>query len=176
MNKLKLLWILALISLVCVSTGIADESENVRSDLTPGWDGSWNSSLFTLNFTVKENGEVYSTYVAMDPKSGDPGVIEGTLTEEGKVLVGSWTESGTCSFTLSDDATIFNGTYASKDINGREYSSGWNGTRIVNDTSDKETGWDGSWLSEYDIVSLQQNGALSNYPVISLNHHLSSLC
>ncbi len=156
MNMINVFWTCALISLVFVSICTAEEEKT--SDTVIGFEGSWTAGQYLMNITVNENGDVSATYYPIDPKTGEPGVIEGTLSEDGTELTGTWTESGVFTFTLSDDETYFNGTYASTDSNDREYSGLWDGVRKTDETSTEAAGWDGIWDSDMDILTLQVNG------------------
>jgi hypothetical protein len=82
------------------------------------------------NYTLTQNGTFLSgTYIPKLPKEDDPGFIEGDISEDGSVFEGSWYESGTFQFTISDDAMNFTGTYTTNlsDV-GQSYP--WKGTKI----------------------------------------------
>lgn len=149
-QKMLFSWI-AVIALFIMGVGSAD--------VISGWNGTWLSENFELTIVQTDDGRVTGTYLPFDPMSGDPGVIDGSIGADGKNLSGVWTETGTCSFILSDDEQFFNGTYDSEDANGKKNEAGWNGTRISSEESD-ETGWTGRWISDVDIVHLVQNGSV----------------
>lgn len=62
----------------------------------------------------------------------EPGIIEGVLSDDGKVFTGTWKEEGKVRFILSDDGLSFNGTYGYGDTEIIEGSDlyNWNATRI----------------------------------------------
>ncbi|PKL59416.1 MAG: hypothetical protein CVV33_07940 [Methanomicrobiales archaeon HGW-Methanomicrobiales-4] len=63
----------------------------------------------------------------------EPGVIEGTLSEDRKEFTGTWMETGKLRLTLSDDGTVFNGTYGfgSEDHINDPIDDSWNATRNI---------------------------------------------
>jgi hypothetical protein len=144
--------ILVMITLLCVSIGTA-------SDVS-GWNGTWHSAQYELIFVQTDDGKVSGTYLPLSPETGDPGVIEGTLDEDEKVLSGTWTEDGTCFFKLSEDGNAFNGTYESVNSQGQKYVADWNASRIMTDDVANETGWTGTWRSNTETLYLVQNGSV----------------
>ena len=64
--------------------------------------------ITTLVLTV-DDMNVTGAY--LDPETAVSNIIEGTISEDGKVLSGTWIQEGPFELTLSDDATYFNGTF-----------------------------------------------------------------
>ena len=46
------------------------------------------------------------------PEIFDTGRLEGTLSMDGKIITGNWTETGYYNFTMSNDGSFFNGTFS----------------------------------------------------------------
>lgn len=105
-------------------------SNNSASE--PGWTGTWQTNIDNLT-TTQTGNSVKGMYYPMDPSAHDEGTMEGNLSENGKVLTGTWIETGGLVFMLSDDGSYFNGTYGfgtENSMNGK-FNDGWNGTRIL---------------------------------------------
>ena len=72
-----------------------------------GFAGAWNTSYGTMTFTRSGN-QITSSY------DFDGGNIRGTLSEDGRTLIGTYTETsakGTFRFTLAADGKSFSGTW-----------------------------------------------------------------
>ncbi|PKL59616.1 MAG: hypothetical protein CVV33_06900, partial [Methanomicrobiales archaeon HGW-Methanomicrobiales-4] len=103
-------------------------SENL-SDLDNKWSGTWTTPKKT--FELIQNGTyVFGTNEPLLPEVKDePGLFEGTVSEDGKTITLNWLETGNFTFTLSDDGSFFNGTYHVEPDPSR-VSDSWNGTKI----------------------------------------------
>jgi hypothetical protein len=92
------------------------------------WNGSWKTESNT--YSLMQNGSVVSgTYIPLSLDADEPGFIEGTVTEDGKELKGTWVESGNFSFKISDNKQFFNGTYGIEHPE-QAITDFWNGTKI----------------------------------------------
>jgi len=155
MFKLRLWALVLLITLVSVSFCSAEQTENNTTSSTLVWEGTWIDGENTLVLTQDENS-VIGTYD--DAIYSATILIEGTVSEDGKVLSGVWTEPGMFTFTLSDDGTFFNGTAGL----GSEYTiegetDNWNGTLTTE--MNTENLWDGTWITGMGAIqNMTQNG------------------
>lgn len=89
------------------------------------WSGSWDAGMNTFTNLSQEDNSVQGSYIS---PGGIPMVIEGTLSEDGKVLTGTYSDSGLFVFTLSEDGNIFNGTFG---YGSDSTMRNWNGTRSL---------------------------------------------
>lgn len=106
------------------------KATRVESSFDPEniWTGTWKTSRGTNSW--KQNGSVVvGSYEPLPDVGDEPGIFEGSVSDDGKTITGRWTESGNFSFTISDDHSYFNGTY---DIaqNASAGSDTWNGTKL----------------------------------------------
>ncbi|PWR74323.1 hypothetical protein [Methanospirillum lacunae] len=91
----------------------ADKNET-GSDIQPSWSGVWESLLYTE--TLEQNKtNVTGTYVPFTNSLKDNGIINGTLTNNGSRLTGSWTETGDVLFNVSNDNSTLDGVWAYSD-------------------------------------------------------------
>ena len=106
------------------------KATRVESSFDPEniWTGTWktprSTNMWTQNGTV-----VVGSYEPLPGIGDEPGIFEGSVSEDGKTISGRWTETGNFSFMISDDHSHFNGTY---DI-AQNISAGsgtWNGTKL----------------------------------------------
>jgi hypothetical protein len=91
--------------------------------------GTWDTILGKMTFTV--NGRhVHGEYAF------ENGIVEATLSDDGKTLAGTWYEeptllpprdSGKCIFTISEDGNVIHGEWWYGD---GEYGGVWDGVRI----------------------------------------------
>ena len=92
------------------------------------WNGTWKTERNT--YTLIQNGSLVSgTYTPLLMDEDEPGLIEGTVSEDGKEMTGSWVESGNFSFSISENKMSFNGTYG-VDRTEPAFVDYWNGTKI----------------------------------------------
>ncbi len=146
--------LMVLIGMIAVGCYAAETKENVN-DAAVGWAGTWIDTMGTQVLTV-DGRNVTGVYT--DPPIAVSRTGEGTISEDGKVLSGSWSQFGPFTFTLSDDGTYFNGTYGYGESNAvDEADDTWNGTLTTE--VDTEKPWSGSWIEEIgDVTILNQNG------------------
>lgn len=92
------------------------------------WTGSWETPRKVYNLT--QDGTIISGTNEPLPETDDePGVFEGTVSEDGKTVSLEWIESGNFTFILSDDGMFWNGTYTNVlDPSAEQFP--WNATRI----------------------------------------------
>jgi len=154
MYLLRLLALVVLISMIGIGCSAAEIEENV-TDVGVGWAGTWIDNTGTLVLT--EDG-LNVTGVYIDPQTALSQIIEGTISEDGKVLSGTWRLVGSFTFALSKDGTYFNGTYGYGENNTiKEGNDTWNGTLTAE--ADGENPWSGSWVSGIKAVTtLNQDG------------------
>lgn len=157
MFKLKVMAILAMLILICTGICMAEENSTEVSDVQAGWAGTWICGVNTL--ILNQNGDlVQGTYEK--PEDNLNLTLEGNVTENGTVLSGTWLDSATFRFILSEDGKFFNGTYESKNKMANEgYSDNfWNATLALNET-DSENPWTGSWDTGMNtFTNLTQEG------------------
>jgi len=141
---------IVLLILVCGSTGIAEDISSNEPDFEPYWKGIWsgdwkgNELIIVMNQNEKE---VTGTYTYARADSSVQGIVNGTLSDDGMELSGTWTESGNMSLSLNGDMRSIAGTWgyspASKIRYQGVYSDGWNGI----------------WNSDQHSLSLLRNGS-----------------
>jgi len=98
------------------------------ADAENPWSGSWISELEAIT-TLNQNGNtVNGTYER--PDNTEFSTLEGTISEDGKTLTGTWTDSGLFTLTLPDDGMYFNGTFGYNEMDSIEgFENNWNGVR-----------------------------------------------
>jgi len=158
MRSIKILNALLLIGVIfIILTGIEGIYAEDQSASIPIWNGSWVSKEYHL--LILQNGtSIVGSYEPKDIENRDPGVLKGTLSDDGRTFSGIWSESGTISLIMSDDMMSFSGT-GSVDQNSNltpfEY------TRTGNRTSEgilQENPWSGTWDTIHNTYTLLQNG------------------
>ncbi|HWQ67247.1 MAG TPA: hypothetical protein VN372_10290 [Methanospirillum sp.] len=92
------------------------------------WSGTWKGAR-TENVWIQEGTTITGSYHPLPGIADEPGLFEGTVSDDGKMATGTWKEFGNFSFTLSRDGTFFNGTYDVA-LNASAGSDFWNGTKI----------------------------------------------
>lgn len=92
------------------------------------WAGTWKTER-TLNTWVQNGTSITGSYQPLAGIEDEPGLFEGTASENGKTLSGTWIETGNFSFTLSEDNSVFNGTYG-WGLNASAGTDFWNGTKL----------------------------------------------
>jgi hypothetical protein len=90
--------------------GYHETAENYTGNNTDYWTGVWNSSVYSIRL-LQDEKVVTGTILTLDPRSAEYGLLNGTLSEDGRVYSGRCTESGEFIFHLSEDGSVFNGTY-----------------------------------------------------------------
>jgi len=150
--------LMVLIGMIGVGCPATETEENVP-DAVVGWAGTWIDSTGTLVLT-EDGMNVSGVYI--DPQNALYETLEGTISEDGKILSGSWSQIGSFSFVLSDDGTYFNGTFGyGKNTTIGEGNEGWNGTLTTK--GDIDNPWSGTWISEIGgITTLKQDGKVVN--------------
>ncbi|HOW05879.1 hypothetical protein [Methanospirillum hungatei] len=102
--------------------------EGTRQDVNNTWTGTWKTGSKTYNLT--QNGTALSgSYTPFDLDSDEPGLIDGVISEDGKIMNGTWIETGKFSFIMSDDGLTFNGTYTTE-LTEQAVTDSWNGIKI----------------------------------------------
>lgn len=92
------------------------------------WTGDWKSDTYSLN--LHQNGmNISGTIQNFDTNSSETGVVAGILSDDEKIVSGTWTESGTFYYNLSNNGSFFNGTFTFDNQVSRPDDT-WNGTRI----------------------------------------------
>lgn len=91
------------------------------------WTADWIAPRKT--YTLVQNGSSLSGEDHPVPGGDDEdGVLEGTVSDDGRSVTLNWTEAGDISFILSDDASVFNGTYTVEKSSSHE-TLYWNMTK-----------------------------------------------
>ena len=121
------------------------------------WNGTWVSDIYTTNY--QQNGtEIAGYYIPFNPDLYDPGLLEGTVSEDGKTITGVWTESGLTMLEISEDGMSMSGTGTTGDgVVDEPYTYERTVTR-VGDIVDPENIWSGSWITEFNTYNITQNG------------------
>ncbi len=147
METLRNLWTsLSLFLLILLGSGVAFAEDNTTVTDRSGadWNGTWQSELFTMTFTQQDE-VVTASYIAMNPETEITGNLNGTLSEDGKVLTGIWSETGKFESIASEDNTSFSSNL------------GYNGSFA--DFVGNGTLWSGEWKSDSYLMNLSQDGS-----------------
>jgi hypothetical protein len=158
MRNIGIWLVFALIICICGTIGTSDETNNgttTAGESSAGWNGSWQSNMTKMDL-IQTGSEINGTYVPLDWNISDPGAMKGTVSEDGKIFTGTWDESGTVQLTLSEDGKLFNGTYRVNTI--ADFEDEWNGVRINPDDSATESGWNGTFQSDWYRLNFTQDG------------------
>lgn len=146
--------IILLIPGVC----FAEEQIHAESKGVNLWNGTFSSDLSSL--TIHQNGtEISGLYIPKDDALSDPGVLEGTLSEDEKTFSGKWTETGPFRLVMDDDAMTYNGTIGIS-LNGEiinPETSTTNGTR-KGSSFNPENLWSGTWNNPHMLNTWVQDG------------------
>ncbi|MDD1724059.1 MAG: hypothetical protein LUQ07_02890 [Methanospirillum sp.] len=147
-----------LVFLVFFCSGSAEEThqEAVLPDNT--WTGTWTAENETL-FIEQNGSEISGSYVPFDLDNYDTGRLEGSLSEDGKIFSGIWTDSGSMDLTLSEDMMSFSGNgLINPEGNMTEpYTYEATGTRD-GEVTDTKNPWTGSWITPRKTYNLTQDG------------------
>lgn len=145
--------------------GTEDESEYV-------WNGTWSTPDYI--FTIKQDQSgITGEYVPTNLSLLDPGRVEGNVSEDGRTYSGVWIETGSNTYTLSNDKMSF-AILGFADPYGNMTEPAYytsNATRI-GDIPDPDNPWSGSWVTWKKSYNLTQNGTyLSgiNQPLNNVN-------
>jgi hypothetical protein len=100
-------WVLGfvVISMILLTCIVSAESNATISKTQPSWSGEWQSLLYTQTLVQNET-HVTGTYVPIESTLKDNGIINGTLTNNGSILEGTWTEKGDITFNVLNDTTL----------------------------------------------------------------------
>lgn len=97
-----------------LTESLVHEFNATRSGEIPDPENLWTAGWITprKTYTLVQNGSSLSGEDHPVPGGADEdGVLEGTVSDDGRSVTLNWTETGELSFILSDDASVFNGTY-----------------------------------------------------------------
>jgi hypothetical protein len=90
--------------------------------------GTWNSQNMTLS--LQTDGSVVSgTYHSLRDDSNARGYLNGTTSQDSKIITGTFVEGGYITYIISDDGSFFNGTYTYGQNVAKEDDT-WNAIRI----------------------------------------------
>lgn len=109
-------WVLGIMTICMIFSSciVSADKNETGSDIQPSWSGVWESLLYTE--TLEQNKtNVTGTYVPFTNSLKDNGIINGTLTNNGSRLTGSWTETGDVLFNVSNDNSTLDGVWAYSD-------------------------------------------------------------
>ena len=172
MKLLVLVGVLVIFSLFCVCVGTAQQDDGPDNSSEYIWDGTWSSPNYTAYLKQDASG-ISGDYVPSDLNMLDPGFFEGNVSEDGKTYSGVWIETGSNTYTLSDDMMSFT-IEGFSDPYGpmtapANYTS--NATR-VGDILDPMNPWSGNWVSGKKSYNMTQQGASLtgvNQPLANVN-------
>lgn len=123
------------------------------------WTGTWTAENDTV-FIEQNGSEISGSYVPFDLENYDAGRLEGSLSEDGKIFSGTWTDTGSMDLTLSEDMMSFygNGQIHPEGNMTEPYVYKATGTRD-GEVTDMKNPWTGSWTTPRKTYNLTQNGA-----------------
>ena len=142
------------------STSMVSAEQKTGTDILTqnSWNGSWASDEYSL--LILQNGSfIAGSYTPDNITARDPGLLKGTLSEDGSIFSGIWSESGTFSFILADDGKSFSGTGTvnQEGITEEPFTYTINGTR-EGAIADAQNTWTGTWKTRSKTYTLTQNG------------------
>lgn len=161
--------VMVIIVLLLSGTALAEEAVSPQATENP-WDGIWTDDNSTL--TIEQNGsEVSGICEPINPETGEWFLLSGTVSENGVVLNGTISYTGTMELTMSEDLMDFNATVSVDRIgnNTEDYSYPINATRQES-PMDQENLWTGTWKTQQSLFNITQNGT----DVWGTNHRLVS--
>lgn len=124
------------------------------------WNGTWISEAYTI--TIFQDGALIAgSYEPDDPMIRDPGMLKGTLSDDGTTFSGIWTETGPFHVTLAEDNMPYSGTGGVKpDVPDEEAFSYAILRNRSGDIVDPDNLWTGQWDNERGTQTLTQNGTI----------------
>ncbi len=178
MSNVNLAGLLVIFCLFVVCTVSAVNSTELGEMSYYIWNGTWSTPDYTMYITQNQSG-ILGEYVPLDLDLLDPGRFEGNMSDDGRTFSGVWIETGSNTYTLSDDKMSFT-INGSADIRGpmskpAYYTS--NATRI-GEIVDSANPWSGNWASAKKSYNLTQNGKLLsgiNMPLTNVNDENGTL-
>jgi len=73
------------------------------------WNGSWSTDRKIYEF-IQNGTAVTGVNQPLPGVDDESGIMEGTVSEDGRTISGTWTETGLLVFVISDDGTSINAT------------------------------------------------------------------
>lgn len=150
----------------------AAEAGNAETLSANSWNGTWINENYTFSITQNESG-IAGVYIPVDIPNLDPGRLEGNLSADGKTYSGIWIETGSNTYTLSNDNLSFTITGHADPVGPMtepvSYAS--NATRI-GDFFDDKNPWTGNFATSKKSYNLIQNGTTVtgvNEPLTNVN-------
>jgi hypothetical protein len=155
-GRLTILLVICSLCTMCIVSAENDTSEKIGSEYA--WNGTWSDPDYTMYITQNESG-IAGVYVPYNLEKRDPGRLEGNLSEDKRTFSGIWKETGSNTYTLSDDKMSFfilgyNDPQASM-TDPAQYT--YNATR-VGEITDPENPWTGDWVTVMKKYHITQNG------------------
>lgn len=155
--------LLTVLFLFLTGFGLAEQEGDNLSTNENIWNGTWECPVHI--FLIEQNSSVITgRYDSKNPEMFDTGVLEGTVSEDGKTYSGEWIEFGTFDYTLSEDNMSYSGTVttSTQRINQVDFvhmSDLTNATR-VGEVADPDNLWTGDWASVRKTHNYVQNGTI----------------
>lgn len=143
---MKINWVLGLvvINMIFFTCIASAESNGTSSDVQPSWSGKWQSLLY-IETLIQNETSVTGTYIPIESTLNDNGIINGTITNNGSILEGTWTEKGDIKINILNDTTL-DGLWTYSD-EPQLFSK-------IDDINDIA----GTWSSNSLALNLQKNG------------------
>lgn len=173
------LCIALLICSICALCIVSAENTTANNNTSvSAWNGTWSNPDYTMYFLQNQSG-ISGEYVPTDLTLLDPGRLEGNVTDDGKTFSGIWIETGTNTYTLSDDKMSFTISGFADPYGSMNKPAGYsyNASRI-GEIIDSKNPWTGNWMTDKKSYHLTQNGThLSgvNEPLTNVNDEVGNL-
>ena len=138
--------------------GTADDISGATSQSGNLWNGTWESAWYTL--FIQQNGSaIEGYYEPFNLSEHDPGMIQGTLSADGRLFSGTSTETGTDTFVISDDQMSYSGVGTVRPNASPNDPGAFtvNATR-TSESLDPEHPWNGTWKTDHVTNILVQEG------------------
>jgi hypothetical protein len=157
--------------LLFLCAGTADQVPDAGNASEQIWNGTWESDGYTL-FIKQNDTAIAGTYEPLNISLADPGVLTGSLSADGKVFSGTWTESGSLNMVLADDKMSYVGAGTVRPDESVNESGAYTvlGTRMES-SFDPEKVWNGTWVTEHVVNALTQDGTT----VTGIHHPLPGI-